>query len=167
VLRQLVLTRYAAGLLDRLSAAAVLMNCPVTCTWFDRALCAVCADIADDSALAVTKDAFYFLQENGYINFGVLPGEPLAGRGLWILLTSAAQWPGQASGHRWLATVQTSTAVHLLLHLNPHFHSQLSAQHMCKHTTSWAAYDLALCGSPTCNVPHDCRGRRAGSSSSS
>jgi hypothetical protein len=34
------------------------------------------ADAADDAALAVTKDAFYFLQENGYINFGVLPGGP-------------------------------------------------------------------------------------------
>ncbi|WIA28969.1 hypothetical protein OEZ86_011504 [Tetradesmus obliquus] len=37
-------------------------------------------DAADDAALAVTKDAFYFLQENGYINFGVLPeaAEPAA-----------------------------------------------------------------------------------------
>jgi hypothetical protein len=42
-------------------------------------LSALRADAADDSALAVTKDAFYFLQENGYINFGVLPGEPTAG----------------------------------------------------------------------------------------
>jgi hypothetical protein len=37
------------------------------------------ADAAEDSALPVTKDAFYFLQENGYINFGVLPGGQLHG----------------------------------------------------------------------------------------
>ncbi|WIA08913.1 hypothetical protein OEZ85_008331 [Tetradesmus obliquus] len=37
-------------------------------------------DAAEDADLAVTKDAFYFLQENGYINFGVLPeaAEPAA-----------------------------------------------------------------------------------------
>lgn len=32
------------------------------------------ADEADDNSLSITKDAYYFLQENGYINFGVLQG---------------------------------------------------------------------------------------------
>jgi len=36
-------------------------------------LCGV-ADEADDKHWAITKDAYYFLQENGYINFGVLKG---------------------------------------------------------------------------------------------
>ncbi|KAF8072835.1 LDL3 [Scenedesmus sp. PABB004] len=30
---------------------------------------------ADDGALDITREAFFFLQENGYINFGVLPPE--------------------------------------------------------------------------------------------
>ncbi|WIA41810.1 hypothetical protein OEZ86_009141 [Tetradesmus obliquus] len=32
------------------------------------------SDDIDDAALAVTKDALYFLHENGCISFGVLPG---------------------------------------------------------------------------------------------
>jgi hypothetical protein len=63
----------------------------------------VCADAADDNALAVTKDAFYFLQENGYINFGVLPGELSAARVVCIMLPQQQTLAGV--GQRWLATV--------------------------------------------------------------
>uniref|UniRef100_A0A383VHP7 Uncharacterized protein n=1 Tax=Tetradesmus obliquus TaxID=3088 RepID=A0A383VHP7_TETOB len=55
-------------------------------------------DEIDDAALAVTKDALYFLHENGCISFGVLPGAA-AGPAKEVASSATCRQPAGASWH--------------------------------------------------------------------